>query len=151
MEAVKGIKFLARGGGEGWGECCWFCPTAESVRCAVIAVATGVGRATGDQYRPGRGYPPAKLQSRRTESTTLGHESMSGWNIQTETVPFGSNYTTLCCTVQDLTARSSVRHVLSAELLNALPSTKPTKRTYSISNRSFGTTVPFSGSFYTKF
>jgi len=39
MEDVKGIKVLAEGGGGG--DCCWFCPTAESVRCAVIVVATG--------------------------------------------------------------------------------------------------------------
>jgi hypothetical protein len=109
------------------------------------------GRATGDQYRTSRGYPPAKLQSRRTEAVTLGHESMPGWNIQTESVPFLSNYTTLCCIVRELKGRSSVRMFCLRNYWTylILPNQLNTYTVYLIVR--FGTTVPSSGSFYTKF
>ena len=38
MENVRHKSCGGRGRGR---DCCWFCPTGESVRCVVIAVATG--------------------------------------------------------------------------------------------------------------
>jgi len=148
MEDVKGIKVVTGWGG---GACAGFCPTAESVRCAVIAVATGGdGRRSINIAQAEATLPP----NYRAGAMNLRHLDTSRCRGEIfEMRPYLSDPITLQFVAQCKNWQPAHRFAMFC-LRNywthfLLPNQLNAHIAYPIVR--FGTTVPSSGNLYTKF